>query len=55
MKYYKKLVGEKCYLSPISIEDADQYCEWLNNFEVAKYLLIFRQQLTEIKERQPIE
>ena len=25
MKYYKKLVGEKVYLSPVSEEDAEQY------------------------------
>ena len=34
MKYYKKLVGKKCYLSPINVEDAEKYTEWLNDFEV---------------------
>ncbi len=41
MKYYKKLVGKKCYLSPISIEDVGQYTEWLNDLEVTKTLSIF--------------
>jgi RimJ/RimL family protein N-acetyltransferase len=51
MKYYKKLVGEKCYLSPINIEDADQYCIWLNDLEVSSNLLIFNQQLSLEKEK----
>ena len=34
MKYYKKLVGERIYLSPISIEDAEKYVEWLSDFKV---------------------
>ncbi len=50
MKYFKKLIGEKCYLSPISIEDAEQYAEWLNDLEVSKYLLVANQQITLQKE-----
>jgi len=34
MTYYKKLVGEKCYLSPCSLEDAEKWTEWLNDLEV---------------------
>jgi len=51
MKYFKKLIGKKCYLSPITVEDAEQYCEWLNDFEIASNLLIFSQQLSLEKER----
>ena len=51
MKYYKKLVGKKCYLSPISTEDADQYCIWLNDLEVSSNLLIFNQQLSLEREK----
>lgn len=36
--YFKKIVGEKVYLSPRSVEDAEKYVKWLNNFEIAKYL-----------------
>ncbi len=35
MKYYKKLVGKKCYLSPCTIEDAGQWIEWDNDLSVA--------------------
>jgi len=34
MTYYKKLVGEKCYLSPPSLEDAEKWTEWDNDLEV---------------------
>ena len=34
MSYIKKLVGEKCYLSPCQMEDAKKWVEWFNNPEV---------------------
>ena len=37
MKYFKKLVGERIYLSPRSIEDAEVYTKWMNDFEVTDY------------------
>ena len=36
MKYFKKIVGEKVYLSPINSDDCLKYVEWLNNYEIAK-------------------
>ena len=29
MKYFKKLVGERIYLSPRNSEDVEQFTEWL--------------------------
>lgn len=52
MRYYKKLVGEKLYLSPINIDDASQYCEWLNNLEITKYLLLSPQIINEEDEKE---
>ncbi len=34
MKYYKKLVGDRIYLSPMSIEDAEKYVEWFCDFSM---------------------
>ncbi len=31
MTYFKKIIGEKCYLSPMNIEDAEQYTRWMND------------------------
>lgn len=39
MKYFRKLVGEKCYLSPISIDDAEKYTEWVNDLEIGQFVL----------------
>jgi hypothetical protein len=38
MKYYKKLVGHKVYLSPMRIEDAEAYTKWLNDLSVTENL-----------------
>ncbi len=51
MKYFKKLKGKKVYLSPLNVEDAEQYCMWLNDFEVAQNLLTFNQQLSQEREK----
>ncbi len=40
MKYFKKMIGERLYLSPMCSEDAETYAAWLNDLEVAKYLMI---------------
>lgn len=34
MTYYKKMIGEKCYLSPCCAADAEKWTEWDNNLEV---------------------
>ncbi|MDR0222253.1 MAG: GNAT family N-acetyltransferase [Oscillospiraceae bacterium] len=31
MKYFKKIEGERVYLSPINAEDAETYARWLND------------------------
>jgi RimJ/RimL family protein N-acetyltransferase len=34
MPTYKTLAGEKCYLSPCRLEDAERWAEWFNDLEV---------------------
>jgi len=34
MPYYKKLVGEKCYLSPCRPGDAEKWAKWFNDLAV---------------------
>ena len=46
MKYFKKIVGERVYLSPINSEDCLKYVEWLNDFETAKYIAQYSKILT---------
>jgi RimJ/RimL family protein N-acetyltransferase len=39
--YFKKLIGKKCYLSPIDVNDADKFTEWLNDIEVLTSLQLY--------------
>ena len=38
MKYFKKLVGDRIYLSPRNSEDVEIFTEWLNDFETTDYI-----------------
>lgn len=38
MKYFKKLLGDRIYLSPRNSEDIEKFTEWLNDFDVTDYL-----------------
>ena len=44
--HFKKIVGEKIYLSPRSVDDAEKFAKWLNNYEIAKYLNQFTKTIT---------
>ena len=39
--YFKKLIGKKCYLSPIDINDAEKFTEWLNDMELLRNLQLY--------------
>ena len=39
--YYKKLVGNKCYLSPIDINDAEKFTAWLNDMELLQNIQLY--------------
>jgi len=39
--YFKKLIGKKCYLSPIDTNDAVKFTEWLNDMEVIVTLQLY--------------
>jgi len=55
MKYYKKIIGEKCYLSPLCVDDAAKYTEWLNDLEVAINITIASRSITAEGERKLLE
>ena len=40
MKYYKKIVGDRIYLSPmgVSSEEVEKITEWMNDFNVTDYI-----------------
>jgi RimJ/RimL family protein N-acetyltransferase len=39
--YFKKIIGKKCYLSPIDINDVEKYTEWLNDLEILRNLQLY--------------
>ncbi len=55
MGYYKKLVGEKVYLSPVNIEDVEKYTEWVNDLEVGIYVGFSASLISKEKEREFLE
>ncbi|MCL2633561.1 MAG: GNAT family N-acetyltransferase [Oscillospiraceae bacterium] len=55
MKYYKKIVGEQVYLSPINVEDVDKYVNWLNDPSVTDNLGTSWQVMSHICEKNWIE
>lgn len=38
MKYLKKIVGERIYLSPMNKEDVEIFANWMNDFDVTDYI-----------------
>ena len=38
MKYFKKLLGDRIYLSPRNTEDVEIFTKWFNDFETTDYL-----------------
>ena len=39
--YFKKLIGKKCYLSPIDVNDSDKFTGWLNDMELSINLQLY--------------
>jgi hypothetical protein len=33
MSHFKKITGDKVYLSPINVDDYEKYTEWVNDLE----------------------
>jgi RimJ/RimL family protein N-acetyltransferase len=54
-RYYKKLVGERCYLSPMNPDDASKYCAWLNDLEVSRNLTMSGKNVSLVGEREYLE
>ncbi len=55
MRYFRKLEGSLCYLSPINPEDAERYTRWLNDIEVVANLTLLSSLITLSGEREILE
>lgn len=55
MRYFKKLVGERVYLSPINVEDFEIYTKWLNDYEVSRNLGLHKSLISLNSEKKILE
>ncbi|MDR3313474.1 MAG: GNAT family N-acetyltransferase [Oscillospiraceae bacterium] len=55
MRYFKKIAGERVYLSPVNPEDLALYTKWINDPGVAKYIGQYSHQFSLPKERETLE
>lgn len=55
MAHYKKLVGEKVYLSPISMDDIPTFMRWVNDMEVTQFVSLSHRVYTEVLEKEAVE
>jgi RimJ/RimL family protein N-acetyltransferase len=39
--YFRKMIGKKCYLSPMDTNDAGKFTEWLNDLEMTVNLTLY--------------
>lgn len=55
MRYFKKMIGQKCYLSPVNLDDIERYTEWVNDMETGLYVLFASHIIDMNKERNILE
>jgi RimJ/RimL family protein N-acetyltransferase len=55
MKYFRKMTGEKCYLSPINADDVLIYTKWMNDLDVTKNLGNYRYNFSIAGEKEALE
>jgi RimJ/RimL family protein N-acetyltransferase len=55
MKYFKKMIGEKCYLSPVCYDDLEKYTEWVNDMETGMFVLFASNVIDINKERNMLD
>ena len=53
--YYRKIEGERVYLSPMCIEDAEKFTKWMNDFNVSDGVNQSRNVITLENERKYLE
>ena len=52
-KVLPKIIGDAVYLSPMSLDDLEQYTRWMNDLEMTKYLGAAATTISLEKERKP--
>lgn len=52
--YYKKLIGKNIYLAPRTLEEAEKFAKWLNDFKTTDYIGMSAKIMTLEKEKEYI-
>jgi len=55
MRYFKKIIGEKIYLSPINKDDVEIYTKWVNDSEITGYIGLTRRVISVSGEQKVLE
>jgi len=55
MKYFKKIEGDRIYLSPVNTDDAEMYVKWLNDFSLTDGIGQSQKVTTITREKQWLE
>ena len=55
MRYFKKVQGERLYLSPMNTDDAEIYTKWMNDFNVSGNLGNYRSMISLHNEKKALE
>ena len=55
MRYFKKIIGENLYLSPINKDDCEIYTKWLNDVKVSGNLGNYKQMISLMSEQKILE
>lgn len=53
--YFRKLLGEKVYLSPTDVNDAEKFVKWINDLEITQYTGLSRKIIGITKEKKILE
>jgi RimJ/RimL family protein N-acetyltransferase len=55
MRYFKKIEGERVYLSPINVDDYEIYTKWVNDIEVARGINLYDKMISLGNEKEILE
>lgn len=55
MKYFKKIDGDRIFLSPICIDDCSAYCSWVNDVDLASKIGIASESIGLASEKEILE
>ena len=55
MKYFRKIQGERLYLSPMHTDDVEIFTKWLNDPDVAPYLAHYSRMISLAIEKKKLE